>query len=83
MRSRLHYAEISSVLALDSLVALKMLPVACLAVSRQKKRLAVSLDGKGRDDMVNVVSGKREQDAKVNGSFGQNIKNFMGMGGQQ
>lgn len=81
MRARLHPLEISSVLALDALVALGILPTSCLAFSRQKKRLSVSLDGKGRDDIVNIVSGKRELDAKMGmGGMMDKAKSFMGMG---
>jgi len=67
MRSRLHYMEISSILAVDSLVSFKFLPVSCLAFTRQKKRLSVSLNAEGRNDIVKVVSGKRELDTKVGG----------------
>lgn len=79
MRARLHYAEITSVLALDALVSLGVVPTKCLAFTRQKKRLSVSLDGKGRDDIVNIVAGKREQEAKagMNG-FGDRMKTFFG-----
>lgn len=80
MRARLHPFEISYVLALDSLVSLGVLPTSCLAFTRQKKRLSVSLNGKGRDDIVNVVSGKKEQDAKMGmGGFGDKVKGFFGM----
>lgn len=83
LRSRLHTFEISSVLALDALVSLGILPTKCLAFTRQKKRLSVSLDGKGRDDVVNIVAGKREQDAKAGfmGGFADKMKGFAGMGG--
>ena len=82
LRTRLHHAEISSVLALDALVSLGVLPTKCLAFTRQKKRLAVSIDGKGRDDIVNIVAGKREQDAKTGfmGGAMDKMKNFMGGG---
>ncbi len=77
MRSRLHKSEVSSVLALDALVSLGVLPTKCLAFTRQKKRLAVSLDGKGRDDIVNIVAGKREDEAKRGmGGMGERIGNF-------
>lgn len=83
MRTRLHPAEISSVLAMDALVSLGILPTKCLAFTRQKKRLAVSLQGKGREDIVNVVSGKRELDQKLAGaSLWDKAKGAMG-GGQQ
>lgn len=80
LRSRLHYVEIGYVLALDSLVALGVCPIKALSFTRQKKRLSVSLEGKGRDDIVNVVSGKREQDAKLSGGFLDRAKGFIGMG---
>jgi hypothetical protein len=83
MKSRLHYIEVSSILAMDALVALKVLPRRCLAFTRQKKRLAVSLDGKGRQEMVEVVGRKREQDKAVanagGGGIGQGIRNFVGL----
>ena len=80
MRARLHHIEVSSILALDALVSLGVLPTKCLAFTRQKKRLSVSLDGKGREEIVNIVAGKREQDAKAGfGGIGDRMKNFMGM----
>ena len=72
MRSRLHYVELSSILAIDSLVSFRFLPMSCLAFTRQKKRLAVSLNGKGRDEIVSIVHGKREGDmGKPNSFFGK------------
>ena len=80
MRARLHHIEAASLLALDSLVALRVLPTDCLAFSRQKKRLSVSLNGLGRQEIVEVVGGKREMDAKLNGGgLGDKLKGFMGM----
>ena len=82
MRTRLASFEISAVLAVDSLVALGVLPQKCLPLSTQKKRLNVSLGGKGREEMVQLVAGKREQDAKAGGmgGFGNGIKSFFGVG---
>ena len=85
MRTRLASFEISAVLAVDSLVAIGVLPQRCLPLSTQKKRLNVSLDGIGREEMVQLVAGKREQDAKMGqmGGMMNGIKSFMGMGGQK
>ena len=80
LRSRLHYAEVPSILAVDTLVALKFLPTSVLSLTRQKKRLSVSIDGKGRDDIVNIVAGKREQEQKALSGFMDRGKNFMGGG---
>lgn len=81
MRTRLHPTEISSVLAIDSLVALGVLPQRCLPLSTQKKRLNVSEMGKGRQEMVELVAGKREQDVKMGAMnrMGEGIKGFFGM----
>jgi len=82
MKSRLHYIEVSSILAMDSLVALKVLPSRCLAFTRQKKRLSVSLDGKGRGEMVDIVGRKHDQDKAVanqGGGFGNAVKSFVGL----
>ncbi len=85
MRTRLVSFEISAVLAVDSLVALGVLPQKCLPLSTQKKRLNVSEGGKGREEMVQLVAGKREQDAKTGmmNNFGTGVKSFFGMGGQR
>lgn len=82
MRTRLHPIEISAVLAVDSLVALGVLPQKCLPLSTQKKRLNVSELGKGRTEMVELVAGKREADIKAGtfGRIGDGIKSFFGMG---
>lgn len=82
LRTRLHHAEIASVLALDALVSLGVLPTKCLAFTRQKKRLAVSIEGKGREDIVNIVAGKRDQDARMGmmGGMKEGFKSFMGAG---
>ncbi len=81
MRTRLHPIEISAVLAIDSLVALGVLPQRCLPLSTQKKRLNVSEMGKGRQEMVELVAGKHERDIKMGamGQMGQGIKGFFGM----
>ena len=65
MRARLHPIEATSVLAMDALVALNVLPIKCLAFTRQKKRLSVSIDGKGREEIVQVIGGKRENEIRA------------------
>ena len=81
MRSRLHPMEISSILAMDTLVALKVIPSSCLAFTLQKKRLNVSLMGQGRKEKVEMAVGKREQDAKTGiGGMIDKAKRFFGGG---
>ena len=80
MRSRLHSIEISSVLAVDALVAFGVLPQKCLQLSTQKKRLNVSEEGKGRQEMVELVAGKTDRDVRTGaGRIGEGIKNFFGI----
>lgn len=73
LRARLHYLEISSILALDALVAFGICPTRCLAFTRQKKRLSVSLMGQGRKEIVDVVAGKRELETNQGMSFMQKL----------
>ncbi len=74
LRSNLHPFEVNSVLALDTLVALGFLQTKCLAFTRQKKRLAVSLNARGREDIVRIVQGKREHDEKNTSSLWEKAK---------
>ena len=84
MRSRIGSAEISPILAIDACVCLGVLPRKCLTLTRQKKRLSVSLNGLGRDDITNVVSGKQEMDAKKGGgSIVDRIKGVFSTGNKE
>lgn len=75
LRTRLYNTEIASITVLDTLVAFNFLPMSIVPFTLQKKRLAVSLKGKGRDEIVELVAGKRENDAtKNNGIFGNMFK---------
>jgi len=81
LRSRLHFIEISSILAVDTLVGFKFLPLSCLVFTRQKKRLAVSLNGEGRREIVDVVGRKRDGDIeKGSGGFMNKIGRAFGAG---
>ena len=72
--------ERNSLMAVDSLVAMSFLPLRCLTITRQAKRLNVSLRGEGRKEIVEIVAGKRAHDEK-SGGFMNNVKGMMGMGG--
>lgn len=63
--ARLREVEGASVLAVDVLVGMGGLTQRCAILSRQKKRLSVSRDGKGRGEIVSLFVGKKEQDAKA------------------
>jgi len=78
MRSIIHPLDISNIASFDSLIWLDFLPVKCLAVTRKMLRLSVSQNGKGREHMVDVATGKRMFDAAGGGAMAR-IKNFMGL----
>jgi len=61
MRSILHDNEISGILAIDTLVSFGFLPIECSKFTRIKKRLNVSKKGTGREQIVKMISGEREQ----------------------
>lgn len=80
LRANLYPTEVTYILGLDSLVVLGVLPQKCLGFTRQKKRLSVSINGKGREQIVDLVSGKREGDKEKGlvGGFKEGLKGFFG-----
>lgn len=81
MKSRINLFERNGVVALDTLVALKVCPRSCLSFTRQIKRLNVSLGGKGRSEFVEVVGGQRKHEENK-GGFGEWLKGKLPGGGQ-
>ncbi len=69
MRSRLHFVEIAPILAIDTLVTMRVLSPSVLSFTRQKKRLSVSLSGLGRKEMVDLAVGKKEKDQEKQQGF--------------
>jgi len=79
MRARLHYIEVPAILAIDTLVSFSFLPISCLAFTRQKKRLSVSINGQGRQEIVELVAGKKEhEERKGMMGVGERLKNALG-----
>jgi hypothetical protein len=68
LKARLSMVETSAILAYDTLVELKFIPKDTLFLTRQRKRLSVSEEGKGRTEIVQIVQGKNEHDEKLNDS---------------
>lgn len=66
--TRLTDHEISCILVIDELQRLKIFPEDT-GITRQKKRLAISLEGKGREEKVKILSADR--DFKTGGSLGE------------
>ncbi len=58
----------------SSLIGLKTVPIESGIIIRNMLRKSVSLQGKGRGEFVDVVTGKKEQDIRM--SAGQMGKNF-------
>jgi len=77
LRTRLFNTEICSIIVIDTLIILKFLPTSISSLTLQKKRLAVSLKGLGRKEIVDIVQGKREND-NGNVSLGSKIKGMFG-----
>jgi hypothetical protein len=61
MKSNLSSIEISSIIAVDSLVALRFLPREVSFITRAKKRLSISQNAGGRKDIVAIAQGMRQQ----------------------
>ena len=65
MKANLHNVEVTALLAFDAIVGLRFLPKNCLPFTRQKKRLSRSVNFKGSQQIVEMITGKKEQDAKM------------------
>lgn len=63
LKTRLQPYELSSIIIHDTVINLGCLPKECLITTRNKKRLAVSLKGEGRKEMVQIVQGERAKEA--------------------
>ena len=79
-RSRLHYTELSGVLTIDTWVGFGALPLSCMDFTRRKKRLQISLSGLGRQEGINMITGKRELESG-NNKFADFTKKIFGIGG--
>ena len=64
LRARLTSTDISASVILDMLVALNFLPTQGLGITKQKKRLSVSLRGQGRREIVDIIAGERDNQKK-------------------
>ena len=59
--ARLTSMDISNITIIDELISLGILPIE-VRITRQKKRLSVSLEGKGRAEKVEIASASRGAD---------------------
>lgn len=65
LRSNLPEWTALNIQRFDSAVSFGLLPTSSSSITRVVKRQWVSVNGRGRDDVVNIVAGKREQEAKT------------------
>ena len=72
LKTRLHPFELTSMVIHDTVIGLNCLPAECLITTRTKKRLAVSLNGQGREEVVRIVQGERER--QTGGGFMDKMK---------
>lgn len=72
--ARLTGDQIKHSMIFDELVRLDIFP-ADSGLTRQMKRLSVSLAGQGRDEKVRIVQGERSQ--RTGGSFGERVMNLL------
>lgn len=79
MKANLSDYELTTVLAMDSLVGMGVLPSLCLALTRSKKRLSRSRLGFGSEQMVRMING--HNDNKEGKGFMDRFK--AGLGGNQ
>ena len=77
MRTRLQSSEIPPLLAIDYLVGCKVLPIGVLSLTRQKKRIAVSIQGLGRREIVDIVAGKQDRDKAIGSSMIDRVKSWL------
>jgi len=74
MKSRLHPEEISAILCGDTLISMGFLPISVSYLTRSKKRLSVSELGKGREEVVAISQGMRDQSSSK--TFGERFTNL-------
>jgi hypothetical protein len=73
MKANMHAVEAVSVNIFDALVSFHFLPQSALPLSRQKKRLSLSVDGKGIDSAVEIATAGIER--KGGAGFLERVKN--------
>lgn len=83
MKARLHPMQVAAITAWEWLVKNNGIPENSGALTRLLKRNSVSIKGLGRQEMVDMVRGKKEQDIKMaGGGMMNNIKSGLGLGGK-
>jgi hypothetical protein len=78
MRANLNDFEINSIMTVEMLDVLEVIPHECTEVTRKKKRMSVSRDGKGREQIVDMFRANKEQEAQKSGILKRAVNSFMG-----
>jgi hypothetical protein len=71
-KTRLNQTDVSAIVMIDGLVALRFLPREVSVITRSKKRLNISLNGQGRQEIVQIANGVLEQKR----GFGERLSNM-------
>jgi len=74
-RTRLSRWEINGMIVIDVLVGFEVLSLRCLTPSMSRMAKNISLDGKGRDDIIKITAGEREFEKET--TLGGKMKNAM------
>lgn len=77
MKTRLYNYEIPPILVLNALISFKLLPVQSSSLIRSKERLVVSRNGLGREEIVKIVRGIKEDESIQKQGF---FKRYLGIG---
>lgn len=80
-RARIDKIEMPYMIIFDSLIGMKVAPVVCGILNRTKMRKSASLGGKGREEYVSIITGRKQMENE--GGFMQGMKNFAGVGKQE
>lgn len=74
MKANLHPVEISAILCVDTLISMEFLPLDTAFLTRKKQRLSASKMGEGRNQIVSIAQGMRDQNSSR--SFGERFSSL-------
>jgi len=80
LRTRITNSEITGMLIVDTLAGFRVISEETMNFTLRKKRLNVSLKGRGREEIVEIVQGKQERES--GNGFTRGIKRLF-MGGEK
>ena len=76
MKSRLTHTQVLGIVRISWLSSVGFLPEECRSLGRSVQRNSISINGLGRRESIEIVSGIQEQ--KKQGGIGEKIRQFIG-----